>query len=58
MEAAGIEPVSPANINLMMVHDFGFYDIKNIELPRRCLSPAVPSSPLESSPVMEIFWKR
>jgi len=37
----------------MMAYDFGFYGIKNIELPRRFESPGVPSSPLESSPVLE-----
>ena len=41
VEAAGIEPVYTANTNLMMVHDFGFYDMKTIELPRRYLSPGV-----------------
>jgi hypothetical protein len=35
----------------MMANDFGFYGTKTIELPRRYLSPGVPSSPLESSPV-------
>ena len=39
VEAAGIEPVRTVNLNLMMVHDFGFYDMKTFELPRRYLSP-------------------
>ena len=58
VEAAGIEPVQTQNPNPMMAYDFGFYDMKTIELPRRFESPRVPSSPLESSPVLEIFWRR
>jgi hypothetical protein len=42
----------------MMVHDFGFYGMKTFKLPRRFESPGVPYSPLESSPVLEIFWRR
>ena len=42
----------------MMANDFGFYDMKTFELPRRFDSPGVPSSPLESSPVLEIYWRR
>ena len=56
--AKEFEPFSPVNTNPMMVHDFGFYCRRIIELPRRYLSPRVPSSPLESSPVLEIFWRR
>ncbi len=55
VQAAGIEPLLPANLNPMMAHDFGFFGMKTIELPRRFLSPRVPSSPLESSPVLEIL---
>ncbi len=58
VEAAGIEPVFPVNTNPMMSHDFGFYDMKTFGLPHRFESPGVPSSPLESSPVLEIFWRR
>ena len=58
VEAAGIEPFSPVNPNPMMANDFGFYVMKASELPRRFESPGVPSSPLESSPVLEIFWRR
>ena len=58
VEAAGIEPFSPANPNPMMAHDFGFYDMKTCELPRRFESPGVPYSPLESSPVLETYWRR
>jgi hypothetical protein len=58
VEAAGIEPVILTNSNPMMANDFGFYCVKTFELPRRFESPGVPSSPLESSPVLEIFWRR
>jgi hypothetical protein len=54
VEAAGIEPLFPLNPNPMMVHDFGFYFMKTFRLPRRFESPGVPSSPLESPPVLEI----
>ena len=30
------------NPNPMVVHDFGLYGVKTIELPRRFFSPAVP----------------
>ena len=56
--AAGIEPVQTQNPNPLMAYDFGFYDMKTIELPRRYLSSRVPSRPLESSTVLEIFWRR
>jgi len=58
VEAAGIEPLFPANPNPLMANDFGFYCVKALELPRRFDSPGVPPSPLESSPVLEIFWRR
>ncbi len=58
VEAAGIEPLLLKNTNPMMANGFGFYDMKTFELPRRFFSPRVPSSPLESSPVLEIFWRR
>jgi len=35
VEAAGIEPLLPSNLNPMMANDFGFYDMKTFELPRR-----------------------
>ena len=44
VEAAGIEPYLAAKLNLLMACDFGFYDMKTIELRRRYLSPRVPSS--------------
>lgn len=53
MEAAGIEPVLPLNLNPMMAKDFGFYCVRIFELQRRFESPGAPYSPLESSPVLE-----
>ena len=35
MEAAGIEPLLLKNTNPTMANDFGFYDMKTFELPRR-----------------------
>jgi hypothetical protein len=58
VEAAGIEPLFPINTNPMMANDFGFYRVKTLELPRRFDSPGVPYSLLESSPVLEIYWRR
>ena len=56
VEAAGIEPLFPIDTNPMMANDFGSYDIRLFELPCRFDSPGVPSSPLESSPVLEIHF--
>ncbi len=41
VEAAGIEPLLPTNLNPMMANDFGLYDMKTFELPRRFESPGV-----------------
>jgi hypothetical protein len=51
VDAAGIDPFQTQNPNPMMAHDFGFYGMKTFELPRCFFS-------LESSPVLEIFWRR
>ena len=53
VEAAGIEPFSPTYPNPMMANDFGYYCVRTFELQHRFDSPGVPSSPLESSPVLE-----
>ncbi len=39
VEAAGIEPLFPLNLNPMMANDFGFYRVKTFVLPRRFDSP-------------------
>jgi hypothetical protein len=48
----------PLNTNLMMANDFGFYFVKTFELQRGFDSPGVPSSPLESFPVLEISMSK
>ncbi len=58
MEAAGIEPDPGRSTNRLMAHDFRCKTL----IPRRFSpsieSPGVPYSPLESTPVMETFWRR
>ena len=58
VEAAGIEPCRSVYLKLLMANDFGCYSLRISELSRLYLSPRVPSSPLESSPVLEIYWRR
>ena len=58
VEAAEIEPFSPLNPNPMMANDFGFYRAKSFELQRNFDLPGVPYRPLESSPVLEVYWRR
>lgn len=48
VEAAGFEPVLPANTNPIVMHDFGFYNAKYIELACRFFSPPAPWSPPQS----------
>jgi len=57
LNAVGIEPLFPLNTNPMMANDLGIYCLKTFELRRRFDSPGVPYSPLESSPVLEIYWR-
>ena len=58
VEAAGIEPDHPRPTKWLMAHDFS----RKTSIPGRLSpsteSPGVPSSPLESTPVVEIFWRR
>jgi len=58
VEAAGIEPAPGRLTNRLMAHDFA----RKTSIPSRFSpsieSPAVPSCPLESTPVVEIFWRR
>ncbi len=55
---AGVEPDHPLLTNRLMTHDFR----RNILISRRFQpwieSPGVPYSPLESTPVVETFWRR
>ena len=58
MEAAGVEPDHLRSTNWLMAHDFR----RKVLIPRRFSpsieSPGVPSCPLESTPVMETFWRQ
>ncbi len=58
VEAAGVEPVPGQRIISLMAHD-----LRRNRLITRCLvdnllCSGVPYSPLESSPVLEILWRR
>ena len=58
VEAAGVEPDPYPSTNRLMAHDFH----RKTLIPRRFLpsieSSGVPSCPLESTPVVETFWRR
>jgi hypothetical protein len=58
VEAAGVEPDHLRSTNWLMAHDFR----RKVLIPRRFSpsieSPGVPYSPLESTPVVETFWRR
>ena len=58
VEGAGVEPDPGRSTNRLMAHDFR----RKILIPRRfppsIESPGVPSCPLESTPVVEAFWRR
>lgn len=58
MEAAGVEPDPTYFTNSLMARDFPHNSIKTRCLVRNSLSPSVPPSPLESSPVLETLWRR
>ena len=55
VEAAGVEPVSAENANRPMARDFSSQVVGN-SLP--CCQLVVLWSALESSPVLETFWRR
>ena len=58
VEAAGVEPDPGRSTKRLMAHDFR----RKTLIPRRFSpsieSPGVPYSPLESTPVVETFWRR
>jgi len=58
VEAAGIELDPGESTNWLMAHDFRSNCLTTRCLLPRIESPGVPSSPLESTPVVEIFWRR
>jgi hypothetical protein len=55
VEAAGIEPDHPQLTNWLMAHDFCRKTSIPSRFSRPIESPGVPSCPLESTPVVEIF---
>jgi hypothetical protein len=58
VEAAGIEPDPGGSTNRLMAHGF----FRKALIPSRFSpsieSPGAPSCPLESTPFVEIFWRR
>ena len=58
VEAAGIEPDHPQPTNRLMAHDFRRTTTILRRFSPSIESPGVPSCPLESTPVVEIFWRR
>ena len=58
VEAAGIEPDPGQSTNRLMAHDFCRNTLIPCRFPPSIESPGVPSCPLESTPVVEIFWRR
>ena len=58
IEAAGIEPAQSINPNPLMARDFYSKRFQGLPFAIPPLSPAVLPSPLLSSPVVEVFWRR
>ena len=58
LEAAGIEPDRGQEPNRLTLRDFGRIGLQNGRLTTPSHSPPVPPSPLESPPVVEVFWRR
>ena len=58
VEAAGVEPAPPQHVNWLMARDFRRNCLTIRCLVVNSLSSGVHWSPLESSPVLEIFWRR
>ena len=58
VEAAGIEPDYPQSTNWLMAHDFFRKALISSRLSPPIESSGVPPCPLESTPVVEIFWRR
>ena len=56
--ATGLEPDSGGFSNLLMARDFRRKPLRICCLVPVFDSPGVPSSPLESSAVLETFWRR
>ncbi len=58
VEAAGVEPAPGQRIISLMAHDLRRNSLLTRCLVDNLLCSGVPYSPLESSPVLETFWRR
>ncbi len=58
VEAAGVEPDPGRSTNRLMAQDFRRNNMIPRRFPPSIESPGVPYSPLESTPVLETFWRR
>ena len=56
--ATGLEPDQPTFSNRLMARDFCYNCLKARRFSPSIESPGVPSSPPESTPVLETFWRR
>ena len=58
VEAAGIEPLQGSGPNWLTTHEFRHAQSIPRRSRRSSVSPAVPSSALPWTPVVEAFWRR
>lgn len=58
VEAAGVEPDPDGSTNRLMTHDFRRKTLIPRLFPPSIESPGAHSCPLESTPVVEIFWRQ
>ena len=58
VEAAGVEPAPGQRIISLMAHDLRRNRLITRSLVGNLLCSGVPFSPLESAPVLEIYWRR
>ena len=58
VEAAGVEPEKPINANAVMAHDFRRFGPDSLLPFTTSHSSHIHFNLLESSPVVETFWRR
>jgi hypothetical protein len=58
VEAAGVEPDHIRSTNWLMAHGFRRITLILRRFPPSTESPGVPCSPPESTPAVEIVWRR